>query len=287
MRAVDSSIALASELNKQLIVFWGRDRFVNCKFSDLFQQPKHFKVLEENQHYGKKALFPYLPGSRPSSLLRQSFYSFTKLALGIRSEILFEDLEDALLPLGDVAPPRITGMKDFEQKSYQHITPLLTRLKDEGSAFVCSAWRLHPEQNYKQNLVPVDRLNRKVTALTQGFGQTIGIHIRRTDHSQALQYSNLDKFKEAIDQELRQDKNATFFLATDCPRTESELKRKYKNRIITFEKTSYNRNSTQGIQDALVDLCCLSRTNKILGSYFSSFSQVASEITGIREETVY
>jgi hypothetical protein len=42
-----------------------------------------------------------------------------------------------------------------------------------------------------------------------------------------------------------------------------------------------SRKSVGGIQDAAIDLWILSRTQKILGSYRSSFSETASEIRGI------
>jgi hypothetical protein len=47
------------------------------------------------------------------------------------------------------------------------------------------------------------------------------------------------------------------------------------------------RDSTHGVQEALIDLYCLSKARKVLGSYLSSFSQVASEISGIEEIIVY
>jgi hypothetical protein len=39
-----------------------------------------------------------------------------------------------------------------------------------------------------------------------------------------------------------------------------------------------NRNSQQGITDAVVDMFCLSKTKYIYGSYWSSFSDIASVI---------
>ena len=61
------------------------------------------------------------------------------------------------------------------------------------------------------------------------------------------------------------------------------LKSKYPNRIITLLDDTY-RNSLEGMKFAVVDLFCLSKTRKIIGSVASSYSQIAAEIGGIEIE---
>ena len=46
-----------------------------------------------------------------------------------------------------------------------------------------------------------------------------------------------------------------------------------------FEDTS--RNTYEGMRFAVVDLYCLSKTSYIIGSYFSSYSHIASVLGGI------
>ena len=45
-----------------------------------------------------------------------------------------------------------------------------------------------------------------------------------------------------------------------------------------------DRNSLEGMKFAVVDLFCLSKTKKIIGSVGSSYSQIAAEIGGIEVE---
>lgn len=45
-----------------------------------------------------------------------------------------------------------------------------------------------------------------------------------------------------------------------------------------------DRNSLEGMKFAVLDLFCLSKTNKIIGSVGSSYSQIAAEIGGIEVE---
>ena len=61
------------------------------------------------------------------------------------------------------------------------------------------------------------------------------------------------------------------------------LKSKYPNRIITLMDDT-DRNSLEGMKFAVLDLFCLSKTNKIIGSVGSSYSQIAAEIGGIEVE---
>lgn len=61
------------------------------------------------------------------------------------------------------------------------------------------------------------------------------------------------------------------------------LKSKYPNRIITLLDDT-DRNSLEGMKFAVVDLFCLSKTRKIIGSVASSYSQIAAEIGGIEIE---
>lgn len=61
------------------------------------------------------------------------------------------------------------------------------------------------------------------------------------------------------------------------------LKSKYPNRIITLLDDT-DRNSLEGMKFVMVDLFCLSKTRKIIGSVASSYSQIAAEIGGIEIE---
>jgi hypothetical protein len=52
-------------------------------------------------------------------------------------------------------------------------------------------------------------------------------------------------------------------------------------------KRCWIRNLQKGIQDAVVDMYCLAGCQKIIGSYFSSFSEVAAQINGIELNQIY
>ena len=106
-------------------------------------------------------------------------------------------------------------------------------------------------------------------------GHTYGLHIRRTDNTWAIEQSPLTLFEEQINSIISKDNTALFYLASDDKTTIEQLRQTFGERILVREKT-FGRSSVTGIQDALTDMLLLSRTQHIFGSFFSSFSEMAS-----------
>ncbi len=136
---------------------------------------------------------------------------------------------------------------------------------------------------------PKAEVQRLIEARTAAFtAHTIGLHIRRTDHQQAIDESPLELFIEAIDQEIKnyeiilsprgeleRGPLLTIYLATDDEGTKAALRKRYGNRLITSDAEA-SRENTDGIRDALVEMFALSRTNHIYGSAGSTFSPIAA-----------
>ena len=104
----------------------------------------------------------------------------------------------------------------------------------------------------------------------------IGIHIRRTDNKQSIQFSPTSLFLEKIKEELALNPKQKFFLATDDKEEENLIKKKYPQNILTYTKRSLDRNTPEAIEDAVIDLYILSNCKYILGCYYSSFSSIAA-----------
>ncbi len=136
------------------------------------------------------------------------------------------------------------------------------------------------QSRYYQFLTPSEQVLRKARPVFERLKpDTIGLHIRRTDHEAAIQHSPLSAFHEQIEQILKKNPSATFFVATDDPETERQLLATYPQAVITNSAKQFTRKSADGIIDAYIDILCLSRCARIIGSYGSSFSQVASKLT--------
>lgn len=136
-------------------------------------------------------------------------------------------------------------------------------------------------------LHPVEALQQRIDSLTAFFSEdTVGVHIRRTDNAQAIATSTMEAFCQALDSELAQHPYTNFFLATDDRAVKEYLQQKYPGRILIQGPSIMRRDTLSGMREAVVDLYCLSKTQKVLGSYYSSFSATAAEIGNIPLITV-
>lgn len=130
-------------------------------------------------------------------------------------------------------------------------------------------------------------IQEKVDTIIEDYKDClVGIHIRRTDNKKSIEMSPTRLFIDEIDKEITKNTGVKFYLATDSKEDERELLSKYGDRILINKNKELSRNSKAGIIDALVDLLCLSYSSKLLGSYWSSFSEVAALMNGKKELNV-
>ena len=109
----------------------------------------------------------------------------------------------------------------------------------------------------------------------------IGVHIRRTDHYKSKYISSDDRFFQTMERHLQQGIEK-FFLSTDNSETQTKFREKFGNRILTYSQDfnqSQLRQTSQ--QTAAIDLHLLANTQKIVGSYNSSFSRYAADLGNI------
>lgn len=149
-----------------------------------------------------------------------------------------------------------------------------------------STWEhFYPSSDYRF-FRPASDIQARIDKIISQFGKkSVGVHIRRTDHTWAIESSKTNGFVTAIEQELAVNPDAKFYVATDDIKEENFLREKFPNYIISNQNKTLSRNSIAGMHDALIDLICLSKTTKIFGSYYSSFTDIAADMNHI-EKTV-
>lgn len=137
----------------------------------------------------------------------------------------------------------------------------------------------------KQNIDDIFILNKELAkelenVLLKFSKSTIGVHIRRGDHKRAIDASPIGFFIKAMDARVHSDKAVKFFLATDDSETKEFLKNRYGDRIIVNDSPLI-RSNINGMRGAVIDLWGLANCTSIIGSQYSMFSLVASEIKNI------
>ena len=244
MRALDSAILLSRKIDLPIRLIWNKTRDLNCSFTELFELPEFVTLY--HSHPASDLFNKYLPriGVNLLSNYEKCIYRWHLDSL--------------------------TASKyDFDQ------------LKKYSSVYIRTCNRFYYGGPLFAHFKPVPRLRATIDRICSAFTpHTIGIHVRRTDNYHSIKYSPTRAFEVMMNEILERNGQTNFFLATDSPQEERRMKRIFGTRIVTFEK-ELNRNTAQGIQDAVVDLYCLSRTSRIIGSTFSSFSETASEISTI------
>ncbi len=88
-----------------------------------------------------------------------------------------------------------------------------------------------------------------------------------------------------MQRELEATPDTWFFLCTDDPEVAELLQARFPGRVLVLEK-ELSRDTQAGMEAALIDMLLLARCRRVLGSYWSSFSQIASEIGGTDLEIV-
>jgi len=108
----------------------------------------------------------------------------------------------------------------------------------------------------------------------------VGVHIRRDDFVQqgkkkGSNISSDDRFIEKMNEVINEDETTKFLLCTDSQETEDKFKNEFGERIIIYPKKNRDRTSVIATQQGLVDLLLLSKTKHIIGTYHSTFNELA------------
>jgi len=105
----------------------------------------------------------------------------------------------------------------------------------------------------------------------------IGVHVRRTDFRyNSYKNKNSDElYFKRMDEMIENNPEIYFFIATDSKKTENEFIKRYGGRIIIYPKKEFDKESANGVKEAFIELLILSKCNHILGSYLSTFSELA------------
>ena len=248
MRAISSAYHLAQELGQKLTIVWTAKPELNCSYEKLFLPPP---VAEEIQ---------VAEGKGKTSWRYKIWRSFSGLYL-----------EEA-----DVE--RLRGTADCIPRDV---------FLGKKHIYIHTGLYFYTTGEYSKLFLPTCEIRNRVEALKHSWpSRVVGIHIRRTDNKDAITGSSTEGFIRRMEMEIEQDAQTGFYLATDSKREEEVLRERFGKRIFGQGEKVWERDREEGITAALVDFLCLAGTKKIIGSYWSSFSDLAAEYYGIEKVIV-
>lgn len=257
IRAIDSAINIRKDNFCKVHVYWHQDSTCRCKFSDIFE-PMDL-VTDLTTEWIFNLLMRILAKGRKGVLsLPFRFLSITRVF--------------RYFPKEDI------------NAQYEFATP-----NGKRYLFVMmETW----EYFYEKDKVNTDCLkinaNKTLDNLLTHIGdKTVGVHIRRADHKLSIQNSPLELFEDAMTKELSNDPDTNFLICTDDESVKTYFREsgKWKDKAY-IPRGELSRNSSDGIKQAAGEMYALSKTKKILGSYWSSFSLMAAKLGGIDVEVI-
>ena len=273
LRTLASFYYLAKFLGRPFLLYWGESTgFSDEKYDQLFENKENHIDLISESDFEKIAL----SAIRLDELIvkDQKKSGIVQRDKAFSMPLLYEE-SMPITYIGNLHLPALLSKKDMAAlPSFTKDVPEFLR-------------KLRPQIAYQKEI------DRVASAFTRS---TVGVHIRRGD---ALKSAGSEKYKLSSDQafiqtlqkEIELDPAATFFLATDCRKTEQIFRELFGKRIIINEKKKFvpsRLNAAKGNQgDALIDLWLLSRTAKVLGNNFSSFSKMGALLGEIELTIVY
>ena len=247
MRSIASVYAMAQKVKSKLQIIWFRDKGLNAYFHKIFET--------ERLPIREARFLDYILYDRP----RPKNLYFQK----IPQSIIFEQR----LYEQEIKPLKLQGFNFYEWAKESNC--YMGNYMDFGE---------FPNSLYHELFHPVKEIRDATLQFLSNFSEhTIGMHIRRTDLTLAIEKSPTFLFSKKIEEEIDLHQDTKIFLATDSEDVKFELRQKFGNRIISFTEEA-NRNTLQGIRDGLTDMYTLAKTKKIYGSKGSTFSVMAANL---------
>jgi hypothetical protein len=275
LRALASAYNIAKSCNRKLVVIWVPDNHCGALFTDLYKVNYLFKdvtIIEQEFNPSPQAIRQYnlsedkVPSSATTNSKNQIVYDYT----------IYQD------QLIDVD----SHLDIYVISSCVLNSPLTNWYK---------------ESVFLKYLEPIDDIALKIYEfeITSEISKAIGIHIRMGQPIDCFNYedtaqwnsksrgdieiwrkkSHYSTFLGEMDRITKLNPKQTFFLCCDNDYIYNEIINLKKYNIISFKKDVYDRSQAQ-IKTAVIDLALLSKTQYILGSNWSSFTEIAHRIHG-------
>jgi len=253
MRAIDSAVNFSKAYNCKLTIFWIRDRGMNCDFNRIW---------------------------KPVSFIKEATGRISGFFFYLQRRFVFIRWVLKILERWRILRVFVDEYKGKDEMLYSYVKSASGDIR-YWFLVIMTCEDFFPGQSFRSDLFQLQpEIAERVKQETEGFDEnTIGVHIRRSDHIHSIEHSPLELFEEYMLNELSNCPEAKFYIASDDEAVKEHFKQnpQWKSKVI-FSEGCLLRDSQEGILQAVTEFYALSRTRKILGSYWSTFSELASRI---------
>ena len=253
LRAIGSAAAIAEKADRDLVIVWRPDAHCDCAFTDLFA------------YYGAVIETSFPDDARDSGM---SVYNYMEVEPGADrgAPIVLHPGADAYLRSAYVLESPLSEWAD-ENRFLRSLVP---------SAAVTEL----VESVRSPNDVSV-HVRMEVRAAADGGSYDAPENWPAEDHEMILKWrakSHFSNFMARLDEMIAAGEAETIFLAADLPETYAAFTETYGDRLAWLPRAVWDRSREQMLY-ALADAILLSRSRTMLGSNWSSFSEIALRLS--------
>lgn len=246
LRTIGSLQNLAQRTGQKLCVIWTKEYDLNARFSDLFEKQQDFSVWNLTvSKWFRNILCHYFLYSRRSKIFRALVVNGCYIQSHSETEMV-EDLNKHKLI--------------FVRTCYEFT-----------KEYSLDSFRFNDDVKSRS-------LVRKELDDATEEENLIGVHIRRGDHVVSSEYSSSQMFEDYIENVRDKNTSTRFYIASDSVEEKENMKSKFGDSIIIQPVSSYARDTKEGIVESAVELYNLSCCSQIIGSFTSTFSEMAAKL---------
>ncbi|MDE6184921.1 MAG: hypothetical protein K2G39_05775, partial [Lachnospiraceae bacterium] len=246
----------------KLTVIWPVDRDCGIHFYDVFADDIfddiELRVVEENKLETPNSIYmrkeQWLKEKLPVYIFREKYIDFT--------------------------PPRWSGESHTRhlKNAYKRVRKELSAKKEVYIKAYCGIIKDKERENVDYTVIRFRRNYwKQVDRILESDTKYIGVHIRRTDHNQAIQESSTERFIQQIRKMVNEQEDLKIFLATDDIREQNIMKNVFGDRLVTQKGKRWGRDSSSKMKSGIIDCLCLSQCMCVLGSNTSVFSSFSAK----------
>ena len=248
MRAIASTIFLASETSRKPVIVWHKDKLCNVDLNRIFD----IKALDAEIITPSAPVFNLVYNQA-----RKKNLYLPAVVQAFRFEKVMTDANS------------LNGLLDD--------SPEVKRIAEStnGDMLFFSGQEFYdfPRDLYRRIFVFTKEVdNRAIEILNGGAWPATAFQIRRTDHVKAIADSPTEKFINKMN-----ETDGRFFLATDSQQIKERVKTEFGDQAI-FNNRVARRDTPQGIVDAMAEILIMSNASVIYGARHSSFCEAANII---------
>jgi len=261
MRVIETAIAFAGNHSAQIIILWEKENILNAYYEQCFEPLANVKVINVDCS-GDNFLLKL-----KKKIIYRLFSLINKFIFDIR-------LYDSTIKnyLNDDRTPKPEE-------------PFFTKVADTNNKVYLETCYEFVSVSQTLPIIIKESIREKAVKFLEPYGKFIGVHIRRTDSKEAIENSPIELFIERMDALISQLPTIKFYISTDSDDVFRHLKQIYNEKVFSGANKR-TRRTTDGIYSALIDLYCLSRSEMIIGSFYSSFSQMAAKMGNVPLEII-